>query len=308
MKLQSWSEEEIKFLENNYPDKGRKYCANSLNKTENQIKVAAKYLKLRVNFKKTSEEIRVELMKYNFTNHNGEFVCFKNCPECGEKIKFKAQGESYLLRNLKKSKIKNALCNTCCRLGEKNSFFGKRHTNESNLKISKSRIGKACGEENAMANPEYRKRVSDALKKKYASGDLDFLRKIQSDNAIKNQANGKIKAAPVSKAEIEIREYLKNKGIDIITQFNIGSLRYDFLIKDKNVLIEYNGDYWHCNPEKYDKDYFNQKKGMYAWKLWENDEKKKNIAESMEYKLFIIWEKDYNINKEEEINKILNKL
>ena len=41
---------------------------------------------------------------------------------------------------------------------------GMKHTEESIEKISDSRKGKATGSGNAMVNPEYRKRVSEAKK------------------------------------------------------------------------------------------------------------------------------------------------
>ena len=85
--------------------------------------------------------------------------------------------------------------------GERNHFFGKNHTEESTNKISKNRVGKACGENNSMSKKEHRESVSRELKKKYNSGELDFLKKIQSDNAFKNQANGKLRTAPISSAE-----------------------------------------------------------------------------------------------------------
>ena len=34
----------------------------------------------------------------------------------------------------------------------------------------------------------------------------------------------------------------------------------DVFIPVKNIAIEYNGDYWHCNPEKYSSEYFHKKK------------------------------------------------
>ena len=33
----------------------------------------------------------------------------------------------------------------------------------------------------------------------------------------------------------------------------------DIFLPDLNLIIEYFGDYWHCNPLKYDANYFNQK-------------------------------------------------
>ena len=37
--------------------------------------------------------------------------------------------------------------------------------------------------------------------------------------------------------------------------FENGRCYIDFLL-DKNVFIECYGDYWHCNPQKYDENYY----------------------------------------------------
>ena len=125
---------------------------------------------------------------------------------------------------------------------------------------------------------------------------------------IKNIKNGKLKCTLISKAETELKKELEDKGLKINQQFSIGTLKYDLLLLDSNILIEYNGDYWHCNPEKYDKDYFNQKKNMYAHELWKKDADKKKLAEDNGYKVITIWEQDYKNNKEEQIKKILKEI
>jgi G:T-mismatch repair DNA endonuclease (very short patch repair protein) len=64
-----------------------------------------------------------------------------------------------------------------------------------------------------------------------------------------------------------------------------------------NLIIEYNEDYWHCNPKKYDKNYFNQKKSKYAWQLWEYDQSKLDLIKSKGYNIEVIWEFDFKSNK-----------
>jgi len=258
--------------------------------------------------KRTEKELQSEMIKYKVYQENSKWFGIRYCPDCKKEINQTALERGILLRNIRNADIKNITCLQCSKSGENNPFYGKIHSIKSNQKISKNRLGKACGENNSMANPIHRKSVSDALKEKYKSGDLDFLKKIQSDNALKNQANGKLKTAPVSSAEIEIKKILEDIGYIVESQFNIGSLRYDLFIKDKNVLIEYNGDYWHCNPNIYKPDYFHKKKQLLAKDIWGHDLKKKEISEKNGYKLFIIWEKDFKFNKEIEINKIINKL
>lgn len=47
---------------------------------------------------------------------------------------------------------------------------------------------------------------------------------------------------------------------------------------------------------------------MFAWQLWEQDRRKKELAEKNGYKLFIIWEADYKFNKDKEINNLISQL
>ena len=77
-------------------------------------------------------------------------------------------------------------------------------------------------------------------------------------------------------------------------EFQINQYSFDF--KYHNILIEINGDYWHCNPNLYSEDFFNKVNGKFAKEIWEKDEDKKMIAESQNYKVYTIWEMDYNSN------------
>lgn len=239
-----------------------------------------------------------------FSLENNRWHCKRNCPECKKELKYEATEKYYLIRNLKNANIKNSLCNTCCRLGNKNGFFNKKHKKETKQQISKNRIGKACRERNSMANPENRQKVSKGLREGYDSGKLNYVREINRNTMKNNIANGKIKFTPISKAEKEIFNSLKEKYPKIISQFLLESFPFDFYIPEKNLLIEYNGDYWHCNPKKYTADYLNKNKNMTAQELWKQDERKKNLATEKGYNFLVIWENDYNKNKKVTIEKI----
>lgn len=56
----------------------------------------------------------------------------------------------------------------------------------------------------------------------------------------------------ISKAEIEIANFIRSHGIDIKTNTNevLGNLEYDIYIPSKNLAIEYNGTYWHSTKHK----------------------------------------------------------
>lgn len=79
---------------------------------------------------------------------------------------------------------------------------------------------------------------------------------------------------------------------------------YDFCYNTK--LIEFNGDYWHCNPNKYASDYFNKSLNMAAVKKWEIDKLKKETAKLYGYDVLVVWEAEYKNDPENTINKCIN--
>jgi hypothetical protein len=79
---------------------------------------------------------------------------------------------------------------------------------------------------------------------------------------------------------------------------------YDFTYNNK--IIEFNGDFWHMNPLKYNENDVNKMTHIYAKDIWENDKYKQELASKHEYKIKIIWESVYHKNKEEIINECLN--
>lgn len=86
---------------------------------------------------------------------------------------------------------------------------------------------------------------------------------------------------------------------------NIGqTFSYDFVFNKK--VIEFNGDYWHCNPKYYNSNYFHKYLQKYAFEVWEKDKIKIDSISKIGYDVLIIWESDYKNNKEEIIKKCIN--
>ena len=79
---------------------------------------------------------------------------------------------------------------------------------------------------------------------------------------------------------------------------------FDFCYKNK--LIEFNGDYWHANPIFYGPKSFIKAKNKKAEEIWEYDKIKIQTANDQGYKVLIIWEYDYNNNKEETLKKCID--
>ena len=84
----------------------------------------------------------------------------------------------------------------------------------------------------------------------------------------------------------------------------------DFFIKDIGKVIEFNGDYWHANPNKYQPEmeisYPNNIKRLVK-DVWADDEYKLNLIKTHPdiKDVLVIWESDFKKFKNETINKCL---
>jgi len=73
----------------------------------------------------------------------------------------------------------------------------------------------------------------------------------------------------------------------------------DFYNEQYNIVIEIMGDYWHCNPEIYNYDYYHQIRHQLASEVWKDDLKRKNeVINILNCMFFEIWETDWNSNKD----------
>ena len=84
---------------------------------------------------------------------------------------------------------------------------------------------------------------------------------------------------------------------------------FDFYIPELKFVIELNGDYWHCNPNKYASDYVHELRNMTANEIWEYDKHKNSaISEDMGYNLEVIWESDIKRNKKNVVIDLIKKI
>lgn len=81
---------------------------------------------------------------------------------------------------------------------------------------------------------------------------------------------------------------------------------YAFDFTYKNKIIEFNGDYWHCNPSLYKEDYFNKRKQLTAKQIWEYDAIKCECAKKYGYNVLTIWESDYYNDKDNVIKTCID--
>ena len=219
--------------------------------------------------------------------------------------------------------------------GENNVMFGKTHSNEAKQNISQKRKEKFAngeyeiwqhksGEKYEQAkqkiadsirkenNPERGRKIAESLrgvpkseehKQKSRIGikkawENEELRERQRINIL-NRFLSKKKNSP-SKLEMVFEKMLIENHIGYETQFNLSHRLYDFKIKNTNILVEVDGDFYHTNPNKYVSPICKTQEDV-----MKNDMKKNLIAKSSGYTLLRFWESDIKNNPQQVITQLL---
>jgi very-short-patch-repair endonuclease len=132
----------------------------------------------------------------------------------------------------------------------------------------------------------------------------EITRQKMSESAIENILKiGKVKR---SNLEYKFEGILQTLFVEFIHSFYIKEVKkiYDFYLPEFNVLIEIDGDFWHCNP--------NTKYAIPECKTQElnieNDKIKNKWAFDNNYKLLRFWEYDINNNLSQVIETLKKEL
>ena len=110
-----------------------------------------------------------------------------------------------------------------------------------------------------------------------------------------------------SSLEIIVENWLKNNNINYEYSPIMGSYQYDFIIHNKRILIEVQGDYWHGNPNLFNDDGSNGKRilnDIQKTKI-EKDRQKLEFAKTHNFELICIWEEEINKGDFSKLEKIL---
>ena len=168
-----------------------------------------------------------------------------------------------------------------------------RNDKERGIKISKSLTGIPKSKESKLKS-------SKTQKKRYQ--DNPQLKEDMSKRRIKwlksKLSNKK------SKLEIKFENILNLLNIEFEFQYEFKNRLFDFYLKNFNILIEVDGDFYHCNPDTNFKlpKYEIQKKNL------SNDKRKNSWCKNHNINLIRYWEKDINERPEWVINDLKRKL
>ena len=82
--------------------------------------------------------------------------------------------------------------------------------------------------------------------------------------------------------------------------------KYDYVDFTNKKCIEFNGDYWHCNPKKYNENFQHPIIKSSACEIWNKDYLKIKWLENRGYQVLTIWESEYRKNPNETLQKCLD--
>jgi hypothetical protein len=89
----------------------------------------------------------------------------------------------------------------------------------------------------------------------------------------------------VSKAQQEIIDHLSSSipaaQFEGEKLFHGGTHKYciDIFSDKAKMVVEYNGDYWHCNPIKYSGSFYHPLKKKYAEQIWAEDAERMSVMQ-----------------------------
>jgi len=189
-----------------------------------------------------------------------------------------------------RSKKMIGCCSDACfrlKLAQRNESVKSSHwcKSDANLEIMQRRV-------------ETRKKNDESQSRKYTAWNKgktgiyspDTIEKIRI--ATRLQFHREIFKKTVIEKKVD--NFLKEMNVNYKYSFILDGRQYDFLLKDRNAVIEVHGDFWHGNPEFWGERKRPLRDHQVMKKL--DDQVKKRIAKENGYEYFEFWEYDVHNN------------
>lgn len=183
-------------------------------------------------------------------------------------------------------------------------------------KISKT-IQKRYGSEWFLNRGKHYEKIENAMLDKYGISNFFNDYEWQCINAEKTRKSG------ISKSEIDfvqkVASYLNlNESQFYSSNSKLGRKTFrlkkkyyavDLYLPKEKIVIEFYGDYWHCNPEKYIREYYHSINKMTALEIWERDKKRiQEISKKFNVRFIVVWERDWKKEPEKQMQFIKSEI
>jgi very-short-patch-repair endonuclease len=99
----------------------------------------------------------------------------------------------------------------------------------------------------------------------------------------------------ISKGQTELYNILKVSGFQ--SEVVISGLRVDMVNLDTKVVVEYNGDFWHCNPSIWKESKYNKAIKLTAGEKWKKDRARRFVLMRLGFQVYTVWERDWKTDR-----------
>ena len=223
-------------------------------------------------------------------------ICFKKNGATGFFWKDYMCGRNEGLKNWSK----NAKITRC---GKNNPMFGKKPWN-LNMNKDNSEYGKKLSLHKTGKKPssKTKEKQSESAKKRLIHGHTghkhsEYSKSLMSKSTLNGIKNGRFKHTK-TKPHIKMCEILKRMNVQFEEEKIIDCWSFDLYIKDWDIFIEVDGDYFHSNPKIYPDGPKTKTQKINFYR----DSKKNQFCIDKKIKLIRFWESDI-LNNEELIEK-----
>lgn len=185
------------------------------------------------------------------------------------------------------------------------------HDEDTKEKISDALEGREFTSEHIKklseaAKRRYEREEDHPLKVLHEEGHSEEVKSKLSDICKRQWENGTHSPTFVSSGQKELFNIISDKGYEPEMDYVIESKPFDVYVPALNLVLEFNGTYWHLDPDAYDEDYYDDCRDVTASQVWDEDREKMKLAESKGYNIEVVWQREWE--SVEEKRSIVNSI
>lgn len=211
---------------------------------------------------------------------------------------------------IKQNKWGKQLCGSCVKK-ENGKNFGKIGSKilKSFSKEDKYKYCSEAGKVSQQKNPNNKGKFStkrwenmseNEQNKQVKNANKCLHDKLNKDENLKREHYLKVfnnsRIGFTSKGHNELHKFLIEFGFEQHVQ--ISSMEVDECNELLKIVIEFNGDMYHCNPRKWKPDDYNKVIKMSAKEKWEKDRNRLFKLKNFGYITFVVWEDDWALKRD----------
>ena len=240
-----------------------------------------------------SRETRT-LEKYSQYYCKDTALWIKRCPECYCEMKYNT------IKLIRRAVKQNYSCRSCSmsRICGTPEFRDNQKNNINNMRLDPN---------SKINSKEARDKKIISLKLYASKPDSHY----KSNDWIEGQINLLSKSNRTSsKGERELANLLQIYDFELCNlKHRVGNYCPDIIHKNKPIIIEYYGDYYHCNPNKYADDFvfrYSENTTITAKDIRHKDAERISYLQSKGYVVYVVWESDFKTKKESILRDIVD--